>query len=276
LLNLDPLLRKASRLASLPLLRRFQPPANTAPTDEVVAGFRDSQRLAQAAVKEVASHLREGWTETRAAGLLTTYLRDHGVKGFFHHSFAWFGERTRFDGIRSYAEYSPSKRVLLPGEVFILDVAPIYRGYISDIGYTRSLGENAELEKANHFLESLRRDIPKLAMGATLWKDIDDKVKKKGYENIHQKYPFSVLGHRVHRTSEAGSPFKWLNFGWQSYWELATRGVFGQLLGPHFEGDMTGLWAVEPHVGTKSFGAKFEEILLVTPEGAEWIDEKGW
>jgi len=277
LLKLDPFLRKASHLASLPGLRRFHPPMNAVPDEETIAGFRECQRLAQRAVKEVASHLQEGWTEKRAAQLLTTYLRDHGVKGFFHHSFAWFGERTRFDGIKGYGEYSPTERVLLPGEVFILDVAPIYKGYISDIGYTRSLGENPELEQARAFLEELRVEIPKLAMKPDLWQAIDERLKKRGYENIHKQYPFSVLGHRVHhQASEKANSFQFWNFGWQSFWELSARGLFGQLLGPQFEGEMTGLWAIEPHIGTKTFGAKFEEILLVTPKGAKWIDEQGW
>lgn len=274
--NLDPFLRRASKITSLPGLRRFHPPMNQVPDEESIAGFRESQRLAQRAVKDVASHLREGWTEKRAAALLTTYLRDHGVEGFFHHSFAWFGERTRFDGIRGYGEYSPTDRVLLPGEIFILDVAPIYKGFISDIGYTQSLGESAELAKARAFLEELRREIPRLATQAGFWQIIDDKIKARGYENIHKKYPFSVLGHRVHRASEKAAHLQFWNFGWQSFWELTARGLFGQLLGPQFDGEMIGLWAIEPHLGTESFGAKFEEILLVTPEGAKWIDEQGW
>lgn len=249
---------------------------NQIPDEETIAGFRDAQRLAQKAVKEVGALLREGWTEKRAASLLSTYLKDHGVQSFFHDSFAWFGERTRFDGIRSYAQYSPSDRVLLPGEIYILDVAPIYRGFVCDIGYTESLGENAELKEARAFLEELREQIPRLASESGLWGVIDGKIKARGYENIHQQYPFSVLGHRVHRSSERGASLKWWNFGWQSYFELASRGLFGQLLSPHFEGEMRGLWAIEPHLGRAGFGAKFEEILLVTDKGAEWIDEQGW
>ncbi len=249
---------------------------NSVPDAETVAGFRSAQRLAQEAVKEVGAMIREGWTEKQAAELVGTYLGDHGVNGFFHHPFAWFGERTRFYGIRTYAEYSPSKRIILPGEVFILDVAPVFKGFICDIGYTASLGSNPEFQRARAFLEELRAGIPEWILGGDLWRIIDDKIKEKGYENIHQKYPFSVLGHRVHRTSEKARRFKFWNFGWQSYWELTSRGLFGQLLGPQFEGDWVGLWAIEPHLGTQYFGAKFEEILLVTPKGAEWIDEQNW
>ena len=36
---------------------------------------------------------------------------------------------------------------------------------------------------------------------------------------------------------------------------------------------MPGLWAVEPHVGFRGVGAKFEELLVVTPDDAYWLDD---
>ena len=93
-----------------------------------------------------------------------------------------------------------------------------------------------------------------------------------GYNNIHQKYPFSVLGHRVYETNERFGSLKLLNFGWQSFWALASRGIFGQLLNANHEGDLTGLWAIEPHIGTQTFGAKFEEILIVEPHRVKWLE----
>ncbi len=266
-----------SRVSSLPVLRRFSPPAVPSADAKTLAGYLKSQRLAFAAVREVTSLMREGWTEKQAADLVTTYLRDCGVKDFFHYPFAWYGERTRFDKIRTYSQYSPSKRLLLPGEVFILDVAPILDGYICDIGYTSSLGPNPELDKAMTFLDKLRNEIPKLfsssTTGSQIWSDIDDTIKKSGYDNIHQKYPFSVLGHRIHHNVLHGPSFRLLNFGWQSYWEFLSRGLFGQLLNANHEGDLSGLWAIEPHIGTSTFGAKFEEILVVDKKKAHWLEE---
>jgi hypothetical protein len=78
----------------------------------------------------------------------------------------------------------------------------------------------------------------------------------------------------VHRVkSEAALPAL-VNFGWQSYWEFLSRGLFGQLLNGNFAGDLTGLWAIEPHLGTTgpcAFGAKFEEILVVEGGKAHWL-----
>ena len=275
--------QQLSKSSSLPLLNLASPAANRLPSAEELEGYLTCQRLAREAVHHVAKLLKPGWTEKHAATMVNTYLADSGVKSFFHKSFAWFGERTRFDGITGYAQYSPTNRTLGEDEIFILDVAPIYRGYTCDIGYTGSLAPNEDWKTARALLEQLRRDIPEMAAsgiaGDTLWKALDTKIKAAGYENIHQKYPFAVLGHRVHRhksgASEVPVPLSWWNFGWPSYWSLTSRGLFGQLLGPNFQGDMTGIWAVEPHIGGKNFGAKFEEILIVEKGSARWLDPQG-
>ncbi len=271
--------RKLSKIPSLPLLNLTSPAANKVPPREDLEGFLACQRLAREAVRHVASLLKPGWTEKHAATLVNTYLSDSGVKGFFHRSFAWFGERTRFDGIVNYAQYSPTNRTLGENEVFILDVAPIYKSYACDIGYTSSLGPNEEWKRAEQFLKKIRQQIPEMVDGGMagdeLWKELDAKIRQAGYDNIHQQYPFAVLGHRLHRESELPLPLSYLNFGWQSFWSFTSRGLFGQLLGPNFQGDMTGIWAVEPHIGGKGFGAKFEEILVVENGKARWLDAEG-
>lgn len=269
---------RLSRLGSLPMINRLSPSVEAAPTEEELAGYARAQTLARQATREVASLVGEGWTEVQAAETLGTYLRDHGVSAFFHHPFAWFGPRTRFRGIRSYAAYQPSSRRLQPGEIFILDVAPIVDGFTCDIGYTTSLGPNADLESARVWLRSLRNDLPGMfesaSSGGEIWARVDERLRAGGYDNIHQRYPFEVLGHRVPRVTSKAAPLKMLHFGWQSYWSLASRGLFGQLLARFHEGGLMGLWAVEPHIGGKEFGAKFEEILVVDEQGARWLQEE--
>lgn len=34
-----------------------------------------------------------------------------------------------------------------------------------------------------------------------------------------------------------------------------------------------GLWAVEPHLGFREVGAKFEELLVITDNDAYWLDD---
>jgi len=36
---------------------------------------------------------------------------------------------------------------------------------------------------------------------------------------------------------------------------------------------VNGLWAVEPHLGLRGVGAKFEEYLVVTDDDAYWLDD---
>jgi len=273
-MNLTEFQKKASHFPAIKGLSWLSPPAEI-PSEQELKGYKKSQHVALEAVKEVAKIIREGWTEKQAADLLNTYLQDIGVRSFFHRGFAWYGERTRFTGIRKYSDFGPSSRVLLPGEVYILDVAPIYDGYICDIGYTGCLGENLEHKKAIQFLRKLRKDIPllftEIATGAVIWHKVNERIQAAGYDNIHQLYPFSLLGHRLYRTRWTRGQVGIWNFGWQSFWEIASRGVFGQLLNQNHEGELKGLWAIEPHLGGKGFGAKFEEILMVDSDGARWI-----
>lgn len=271
----------ASRIHSLPGLSALSPSANKEAEVADLAGFLACQRLAQRGAREIAGLMREGWTERQAADLLNTWLQDHGVTGFFHKAFVWYGERTRYRGVKTYWDYLPTDRVLRPGEVFILDVAPIFGGYIADIGYTAALGDNAVLGEANKFLSGLRQQIPQLfsepsARGDSIWRDIDSMIRAAGYDTIHAQYPFAVLGHRVHRVRLNAPSIAFINFGVQSYWEFLSRGLFGQLLNNNYNGALTGLWAIEPHIGTAAFGAKFEEILVVSESaGARWLEATG-
>ncbi len=270
--------RAASRVTSVPGLNIVSPSAASIPSGADLAGFLESQKLAKRGAREIAALLQEGWTETQTAKLLNTWLNDHGVQSWFHKAFVWFGERTRFDGVKSYWDYLPSKRVVRPGEVFILDVAPIVDGYICDIGYTSSLGSNPELDKAKEFMAKLRAEIPRLfethAKGSSVWDGVNQIINDSGWENIHAKYPFSVLGHRVHRVKATWTETSFINFGWQSYWSFLSRGLFGQLLNENHVGAIDGLWAVEPHIGNAAFGAKFEELLLVDGGRAQWLESK--
>lgn len=275
-----------SRIQSLPLLGLLAPSGNHRPCRSEIDGFARAQSLALRAAREVAELVEEGQSEIQIAQLLDTALQDRGVKSFFHRSFVWFGERSRFDGMRTYFDFMPSQRRIAAGEVFILDVAPIVDGYICDIGVTLSLGPNPALARAQEALSSLREQIPKLffslASGGAIWDEVFRQVEVAGYDNVHPQYPASVLGHRVFRASEDFPQIGAMRFGWQSYWSLLARGVLGQILTRNYHGDLTGLWAIEPHIGTRSetmpgsrerFGAKFEEILVVEPEHAYWLSE---
>lgn len=242
-----------------------------------LVGFAKCQNLALRATREVGALIRPGWSEIQAAELLEIYLRDHGVKAFFHKPFVWYGENTRFHKVKKYKDFQPTSRRAKEGDVIILDVAPIFEGCTCDVGYTISLGPNAELDYAKKVLTDIKAEIPNLfhtrKRGREIWAEVDEMIKAQGYDNIHELYPFSVLGHRVHKVNEGAGELGLLNFGWQSYWSLLSRGLFKELLAPKSGDPVAGLWAVEPHLGAPSFGAKFEELLVFDGEKAYWLSD---
>ena len=247
-------------------------------SSERLAKFLRCQRLAYQCALDIARELQVGWTEKQTARLMDTYLQDHGVKLFFHKSFAWFGDRTGFHGFKSYKDFMPSARRLCPEDVVILDTAPVLDGVAADIGYTFCLSENLELVRAKKFLLQMREEIPKLFMSkmttAEIWKKVDLEMQKAGYSNAHAKYPFSVLGHRLHEVPFASFSGAVRPFSLQTYLLFLSKGIYPDLLGPLHKGRKEGLWAIEPHLGTPQFGAKFEEILVVEKDKSYWLDEQ--
>lgn len=105
-------------------------------------GFREVQRLSYACAEAVAAQLRPGVTEREAARMQRDWLRERGVRDWFHMPFAWFGDRTAFVNFRIPLQFFPTNRKLEPGMPFILDMAPVYKGYTADIGYSGCLGLN--------------------------------------------------------------------------------------------------------------------------------------
>jgi Xaa-Pro aminopeptidase len=241
--------------------------------------LKATQSLARKAVKETMSFVREGWSEAQAANFLETSLRDQGVKEFFHKPFAWFGERTRFDGVRNYWQFQPRKdRFLKSNEVIILDVAPIYDQVSADIGYAFCLEEHPELERVKNNLRQLRTSILGYFKSQTkprqIWKNVDQELRSLGYDNVHKKYPLQVLGHRLYNHPQKETGLSFLNFGLEAYRSLISRGILSEVITPLSSPSLLGAWAIEPHVGTKNFGAKFEEILVVTEQDCFWLDEE--
>ncbi len=241
-------------------------------------GFKKSQKLAYTCALTIAKELKEGWSEKQTAKLMDVYLQDCGVRTFFHKSFAWFGDRSRFQGFKSYWDFLPSNRTLEATDVIILDTAPIYESYTSDIGYTYSLEPHPGLKRAQKKLLEFRQKIPTLFQSELLtkriWEKVDADLKAAGYDNCHSQYPFSVLGHRVHKLRFGHLPGVTAPFSLHSYFSFIKRGIFPELLGPDHEGSKNGLWAIEPHLGGEGFGAKFEEILVVQSGQAYWLDNE--
>ncbi|MFJ8008919.1 M24 family metallopeptidase [Streptomyces fagopyri] len=254
-------------------------------------GFREVQRLAYDCAEAVAAQLRPGVTERDAARMQRDWLRERGVRDWFHLPFAWFGDRTAFVNFRVPPQFFPTDRRLEPGMPFILDLAPVHRGFTADVGYSGSLGLNPLQDRLLDDLEAHRelilRDVRERRPLREIYEDVDRLMVRQGYANRHRAYPFGVIAHKVDRVRERPWSPRLFGFGARSLRGLASDALRGHregwspLWSPYrFSGHLPrpGLWAVEPHLGFRGTGAKFEEILVVTDSGdprqsAFWLDD---
>jgi Xaa-Pro aminopeptidase len=278
----------------MPMLDRWKEPFSSARQalelqPEHIEGFRRSQKLAYESALAAEKQLREGMTERRAAELIVEYLADHGVHEYFHTPFAWFGDRTAFTKFRSNLDFAPTTRRLEPGDAVILDVAPVVDGHAADIGYSCSFGENQIQEQLAEDLVAYRAlildGVKAGRKRSDIYRDVDRLIVTQGYENRHQRYPNRVLGHRVTWTPvEERSRRTFMGFGLQTLRVVVASNVMTQFskgfqspewndLPSSDHRAYPGLWAIEPHLGFRGTGAKWEEILVVTHDDAYWIDD---
>lgn len=256
------------------------------PSTEDLDGYRRAQRLAYDCAEAVAATLKPGVTERQAAKAMRAWVNAHGVDTWFHLPFAWFGDRTALRGVGLPHKFFPTDRALVEGMPFILDCGPIKNGYTADIGFTGCLGDNLVLARLQDDLATHRALIlERVNAGATqgdVYRAVDDLAAEQGYENRHQAYPFGVIAHQVGHVEPRAHNAIAFGFGIGTTANLLrsavvaaparrsplwNRGRFSQRPpGP-------GLWAVEPHLGHLGVGAKFEELMVVTANGAYWLDD---
>lgn len=253
--------------------------------------FKDYQRASYATLLAVAQTLKAGETEKDVARRLRKAFHEQGVHHYFHVPVALFGERTAYPGNFGPLAALATDARLEAGMPVILDAAPIYQGYTVDTSYAFSFGENVQVNELLRALQPLRalilRRVRERASFREIAREVDREIRALGYENCHRKHIGAVLGHRVTQVPEG-----WLHR--RRIWGLGAEQV-GWFLGKSFAsqwwgGDGSpnwnqfrssehpptpGLWAIEPHLGWQGVGAKFEEILVITPDGADWLDDDG-
>lgn len=264
-------------------------------TVEELARFRQAQRLAYDCAETIAGEMRPGMTERQVAARMKTYLLDHGADDCFHQPFAWFGDRTAFRGLIALKQlkgfnpaFYPGFRRLEENMPFILDCAPTLRGCTADIGYCGVIGESPELDRLMDDLLQYRRLILTMAKQrkplAEISRAVDALCAKHGYDPRHKAYPFETLAHRIEKLPDDSRPshLAIARFGVRNVSELVRDFVQGSREGwsPIWNSSEAsnhpptpGLWAVEPHLGLKGVGAKWEELLVVTEDDAWWLDD---
>ncbi|NQD95667.1 M24 family metallopeptidase [Pseudomonas sp. CrR25] len=256
--------------------------------------FRAVQRLAYQCAQCIAGELKAGTSEQQAAALMKTWLQDHGVRDWFHQPFAWFGARTAFkgfDGLRHLRGFNPAfypgKTVLEDGMPYILDCAPTLGAYTADIGYSGALGENLLVERLLDDLMAHRQLIVELVKQrrplAAVSQAVDRLCALQGTLPRHKAYPFEVLAHRVEKLGTRDSGLSIARFGLRNILTLSRNALltgrrqgWSPLWSSNSRSDHAptpGLWAVEPHLGWRGVGAKFEELLVVSEDDAYWLDD---
>ncbi len=265
------------------------------PAEADLDGFRTAQRLAYRCAETIGAELQPGVTERQVAKRMREFLRDEGADDCFHEPFAWFGDRTAFRGFIGLTHlggfnpaFYPGGRILKEGMPYILDCAPTVKGYTADIGYCGVIGENRVLDRLMDDLVEYRNLIVEMARArnslADVSRAVDRLCSRHGYEPRHKAYPFEVLAHRVEILSDDGRTQhpSLARFGLRNISELLKSSLRGRREGwsPLWNSGAgsdhaptPGLWAVEPHLGFRGTGAKFEELLVVTEDDAFWLDD---
>jgi Xaa-Pro aminopeptidase len=261
-------------------------PSSSVPDAAELARIREVQQLAYRCAEGVASELRPGITERQAAARLKRRLISEGVEDWFHIPFAWFGDRTTLKGFRNPLKFFPTNRALTDSMPYILDVAPVAHGFTADIGYSGCLGSNGIFSKMMEDLAEYRTLILEQVRERRTFADIYDAVDrlaaKHGYEPAHHAYPGKVLAHQVWPVHNPGPRTVVAGFGNRSLRLLARTLIvsFGEGWSPLWNGSkrsdhipVPGVWAIEPHLGFRGIGVKFEELLVVTEDDAYWLDD---
>jgi hypothetical protein len=263
---------------------------------------RAQQRLTYRIAAEIEARLAPGMSETDITNTISVELARAGISQMFHYPRAWIGERAMLgDGWEALDQqaatdksvispFEPTDRTLSNNTSLIIDIAPVSaNGLPTDMGYSCILGKDAVYDELFAALQPMRGFLlRRVRAGATLksiYRELDTMIKDHGYLNCHRRYPAGALGHLVPRIppDPPGRESPLNGFGTATAETLLAAA--GKAMHDHTcfpvwnDSDFAdfvptpGLWAVEPHIGKGSVGAKWEEILVVTDSDAYWIDD---
>jgi Xaa-Pro aminopeptidase len=252
--------------------------------DEELQNFHRYQRLSYQILEDTALGLKVGDSEEATARKMRKAFHKAGAHNYFHVPVALFGERSAYPGDFGPFEALATARILQEQDTVILDAAPIFDGYTVDTSHAFNFANSEAFDRIDRELPILRDLIARSVNDGEMFQqiawDVDDYIRKRGFENCHRKHIGAVLGHLVTKATSqrlASWSYKGLAVK-QVSWFLARSRFSGTTpnwnhtnackgVAPH------GLWAVEPHLAEGSVGAKFEEILIIDEDGARWLDD---
>lgn len=190
---------------------------------------------------KIATAMQPGMREWDAVELTRRMIDDAGFEKHWHKPIVRFGS----DTARGYDEPFANEIVLEAGDIFFVDIGPVWKGYESDVGKTFVLGDDSEKRRCAQDSE-------------LLWKEMRDAWKNQGMTG-QALYEFGI-----EQAKEKG-------------WLFKLEGANGHRLSefPHqvyYKGNMTTVaWTPAPYLWmlevqlvhpTRPFGAFFEDLLF--------------
>ena len=256
-------------------------------TKAEIERFRILQQTCFEIQTELAAELREGVSEREVAGELFQRYRKAGAGNFFHLPVALFAERTGLPGRWGIGSFYPRNVKLKRGDAVILDGAPLFDGFMVDTSYSFAFGANAKHAEMMRSLLEQRTRIHDAVNQNQSFREIAQRVADDcevlGYEGVHEKHPGEVLGHRAVRVrgpqgwrlrGSDGASLSWFLVKSAQARYLPKQSPLWNRNASSDHAPTEGLWLVEPHFACDTFGAKWEEILVIEKGGAHWLEDE--
>lgn len=212
--------------------------------------------------RDLCEHLRPGLTERQIADRLTAMTRERGFEP------AWSPDHcpSCFTGVprAGEAHTGPSDRSVERGDVMNMDFGLRIDDYCSDLQRTWYVCREGEVTAPPAVEKGFRAVVDAIAEAAKAARPgvegwvVDDVARSLIVSRGFPEYPHA-LGHQVGRSAHDGGVLfcpKWERYG-QLPWQKIEEGQ---------------VFTLEPRVPIEGHGvATVEEMIIVTPEGGEFI-----
>jgi Xaa-Pro aminopeptidase len=216
-----------------------------------VALIRDSVRVADLGVEAAIAAIRPGVSEHSVAAEAVSAMRRNGSE------FEPFIPLVASGYNASMFERVATEKIIQSGEMVILDIGSVVRGYTGDLGRTVICGDPSEVQRTVYRATHLAlQEAKKLIKSGASGRQIDQRAREVIVDSGWGRYLYSgntghQLGYGLH-----GDPLvdKSVDF------ELTENMVI--CLEPRI------VLSDRPDVG----GAHLEDVVLVTPEGHEQLN----
>jgi len=234
-------------------------------SDNELKGYLVARSFTKGIGDEIVSKIKVGMTEKEVEGVASSVFKKNGVKQHWHMPIIGVGEgstklKSAYALVSSY--FTRHKRILMDGDIVLIDIAPVYNGYPADYTVNHVMGSNPELEALAAYANEVSTKIAGHVKEGMIVADVFQWAKeliRKNPDCTLAYPPFISMGHRLCRIPPLWQklPEPGLNY------LLFTSGPF---ITPGNNTLMNGLWIIEPYLIHKERAAKFEQPVFIGKE----------